>query len=214
MMTEYKQQQLAAAQQLMNLTREIAHQLGGGWKVKTVREDQLDYPSRWIVNADYPGAELTVRIGSYGAERGRVCVHGSLHVGRNNSYETVYENGQKVDAPSITVAMDRGAGVIAREIARRMLPEYLRILALAVAQAEKHNAKADARTATMRQLAKLTGGKMPDVTREDSGRVWLGGSRHDQVTVSYGGDSVTFERLSVTVEQAEHIIRYLNGIKA
>jgi hypothetical protein len=207
MMTEYQKEQQVKNGALSALTAEIAKELGAPWKVRPLRpdRDEENYPTRWIVNGE--GAELWVRIEEYGAQKGRVKVSGSLHI--NGQFQTVYENGNRASVPDISVNPERGVAVIAKEIKRRLLPDYLRVLAFALAQADRHNQQTKARQQAIRELLALTGGEAPDFSRDaDRDRFHLPGHRSGTVTVHYDG-SVNLERLSVSREEAEYILRHL-----
>jgi hypothetical protein len=210
-MNAYQEQQVIKNGRLSALTAEIAQALGAPWKVKPPRAgyDDESYPSRYIVNGE--GAELVIRIEEYGAKKGRVNVYGSLNIGRHWQYETVYENGNRVNVPDISVNPERGVEVIAKEIKRRLIPEYLRVLGLAQAQVKKANERTAARQAALRKLHKLAGGHAPDFEREpDKDRLYS--TAAGTIVVHYDG-SVQFERLDVSQEQAEHIIEYLKKTK-
>jgi len=207
MMTEWQEKQILKNGALTALTAEIAAALGAPWKARPLREDrdEASYPSRWIVNGE--GAELVVKIEEYGAKKGRVNIYGSLHIG--NEYVTVYENGNRVSSPDISVNPERGVEVIAKEIKRRLIPEYLRVLALAQAKVKSDNEATARRQAAIRKLVAVTGAEPPDFAKErDKDRFYLRGWRSGDVRVSYDG-SVNFERLSVTHEEAEYILKYL-----
>lgn len=199
-MTEYQLEQQAKESKLTEVTQQIAAGLGKPWKVKPETEG----PSHRIVNPE--GATLYITTAEYGLKAGRVKIGCGLNVGRNGSYETVYENGNRVSTPTITVALERGIDVIVKEINRRVLPDYLHIFALAVAQVSKHNEKLSKKQAVMRKLAALVGERVPDFEKEpEKDQIWMSGG-----TIRVGYDcGVTFERLSVTQEQAEYILRYL-----
>jgi hypothetical protein len=206
-MTDYQKEQVLKNGALTALTAEIAKGLGNPWKVRPPREDRDEhtYPSRWIVNDT--GAELAISTDKYHIKPGRVEISGSMFIGRNRAFEQVYENGTRAEVPTITVAIERGVDVIVKEIQRRLLPEYLRILALAQTQAKRHEEKTAARQARIRKLAAISGDKVPDFEREpESDRLW---TKHGTVQVHYD-KGVTFERLGVTEEQAEFILTYLS----
>lgn len=204
-MNAWQMEQAEKGKKLSETTNAIAAGLGKPW---TAEKPDGDNWQHVITNGD--GGKLYVSIEQHGAQRGRVRVSGSLNVGRNGSYESVYENGNRVTSPDITVNPERGMEAIVKEIKRRLLPEYLRILAIAKAQVERHNEKLMAKRAVMARIAKITpGSTLPDFSRDpDSGRVWLGPPHREVVEVLYDC-RVKFDRLDVTPEQAEHIIRYL-----
>lgn len=93
----------------------------------------------------------------------RLSISGGLHIGKNGQYVEVYDRGadgtgwNRVTAPSITVALSRDPIAIARDIARRFIPEYLRVLALAEAKIAADNAYESTIAANLQRLAKATG---------------------------------------------------------
>jgi len=149
----------------------------------------------------------------------RVLVTGYMHIGKNGQYVEVYDRGaddtgwNKVWAPRITTALSRGPVAIAKDIAKRFLPEYLRVFALVQAKVQA-NADYDAAiTANLQRLAKVAGvtvsteqQRYSEVNKSFHFRV---GQRYYDVTASTKDCSMKMSSLSI--EQAEYIIRYLRG---
>jgi hypothetical protein len=192
---------------LSKLAADIAQALGAPWTVRPPREGYEDenHPTRVLVNG--AGAQIWVRADEYDI-RGRASFSGSLNIGKNGQYETVYENGNRVSVPDITVALSRGPEAMAKEINRRLLPEYLRVLALAQAQVVRENERRAKKRAALSKLAGIAGTKMDFEKEPDRDRLYLPGSRSGHLDVHYDGD-VQFERITVTQAEAEHILRYL-----
>jgi hypothetical protein len=117
-------------EEILQLATDVAANLGEGWTV----HPEWDSNGRMIVHTD--GRKLHIYApGGYTtrALQGRVIVSGSYP----------YLPGRYTDPGNhieITVRADRGAAVIAREITRRVLPEYTERYARVVADNETHAA--------------------------------------------------------------------------
>jgi len=153
----------------------------------------------------------------------RLSISGYLQIGKNGQYVEVYEKGadgtgwNRATPPSITVAISRGCAAIAKDIAKRFLPEYLRVFSLAQAKVQA-DADYDAKiTANLQRLAKVADVKLLQAEETFRGETRksfhfkVGDSRYYDVTTSANDCSLKLDTLSF--EQAEHIIRYLKGIK-
>lgn len=194
-------------EQLTKLTLAVAAALGAPWKAEAPRES-YDATS-YIANDD--GAQLSLMT-QYN-HTNRVSVRGVMHFEVNGrlQYVSVYENGQKLDIPSISVAIERGPDVIAKEIKRRLLPIYLHAVELAKADSKRQSENTARRQANIRTLVALSeGARLPDFQMyPEADRFYLG-KRSGTVVAHYDG-RVNFERLEVSMEEAEYILRYLKG---
>lgn len=94
--------------------REIAEHLEG-WNVKQCDIHQL---KSVLVNDAYPGAEVYFNLG-WGSTRKRMTVAGSYP----RYYVPLYE-----EQPRITVSLERNSALIAKDIERRFLSQYLELL--------------------------------------------------------------------------------------
>lgn len=135
----------------------------------------------------------------------RLSISGHLHIGKDNRFVEVYERSSRVTLPSITVAIKRGPEAVAKDIAKRFLPEYLRILELA----EQKVAEAAAYEATIAEhrnhLAAVCGVKLhPQDECHDFS--WHLGGYH---TVKINEKNVDLKLVDLSFAQAEHIIKYL-----
>ena len=98
---------------------------------------------------------------------------------------------------------------IAKDIAKRFLPEYLRVFALAQAKVQA-DADYEAKiTANLQRLAKVAGETLSTEPLRDirTSFTWRHGNHYDTVTAS--ADSCSLKLDTLTVVQAEYIIRYL-----
>lgn len=200
----YQEEQEAKTKALTELTTGLAKELGAPWKV--IPNEERNYPTHKIENGD--GAVLWVSI--IWNHKDRANISGSLFLGRGNQHVTVYENNERAKVPDITVALARGPAAIAKDVQRRLLPEYLRILELAKAQVKRENETTAKRQANIRKLAAVTGDKVPDFERDpDTSRFW---THRGTLDIHYDG-SVSLERFTMTIEEAEYILRYLHEKK-
>jgi hypothetical protein len=188
--------------------------IDGAWEFVTSSEDN------WNV---YMQNKLGARIYlSLACSKGyqvydRVSVSGHMHIGKNGSYVEVYDRGadgtgwNRVSAPSITVASSKNPEAIAKDIAKRFLPEYLRVFALAQAKVQADADYDAAITANLQRLAKVAGETLPS-TQQRYGQVnssfhFRVGQRYYDVTAS--AKDCSMKMISLSIEQCEFIIRYL-----
>lgn len=157
-------------------------------------------------------ARIYLSFDSYN-EPTRLSISGYLHIGKKGSYVEVYERGEdgtgwyKVSpAPSISVAIARGCAAIAKDIAKRFLPEYLRVFALAQTKVQSDADYEATIAANLQRLANVA-----KVTVREAGQKSFsfstGESQYHTVAVSANDADLKLD--SLTFEQAEHIIRYL-----
>jgi hypothetical protein len=153
----------------------------------------------------------------------RVLVTGHMHLGKNGSYVEVYDRGadgtgwNKVSTPRITIGLSKNPEAIAKDIAKRFLPEYLRVFALAQAKVQA-DADYEAKiTANLQRLAAVANVPRPSKETALYGKVnnqfsfRVGENRYYTVTASAKDCSLKLDTLSF--EQAEVIIRYLKSGK-
>jgi len=205
---------------LSELALEIAYKLhsnhGQAWEFVKPTEDVY---SVYLRNGS--GARIYLQFdSSKGYDlNDRVLVTGHMHLGKNGSYVEVYDRGAdgtgwtKVSAPRITSALSRGPMAIAKDIAKRFLPEYLRVFALAQAKVQADADYDAAITANLQRLAKVAGVKLPSAQQYynevNKSFHFSVGQRYYDVTASAKDCSMKMSSLSI--EQAEHIIKYLRG---
>lgn len=116
-MTEHDLHALCAA---------VAAALGSEWRA----DPQPSF--RVTLRNDNAGESLAIRLGTWGGENGRLCIRGAF-----NGEEGRYVYGMRT--PDITVSRHRPAAVIAREIERRLLPDYREALAKTRERMERTN---------------------------------------------------------------------------
>jgi hypothetical protein len=154
-------------------------------------------------------------------ESTRLTISGHMHIGKNGSYVEVYEKGadgsgwNHVYSPSITVAIKRGPKAVAKDIAKRFLPEYLRVFALAKAKVAEDNAYDTAITANLQHLAKVAGESVPESFswRREGRKSFTWRLRGNYHTVTASAEDCSLKLDNLTLEQAEQIIRLLKTEK-
>lgn len=201
-------------QELNNLTLDIASALG--WQYT-----QDDEGFAKTINQPNGNAKLYISQ-RYGVNVTHVLISGSLHVGRDGQYVEVYENvvdsrgdftWERQNAGEISVAIARGPAVIAKEITRRFLPHYLHVLALAEAKVLADTAyETDVRLNLLR-LAHAAGTTVAfdDTNRWDKREAFSLSIGEVYGTVHASTKTATLELRSLTIEQAEKVLRLLKG---
>jgi len=194
-MNDWQKEREEKARHLRDFVQQIANRLREPWQVSG--EDKTD-----IVNG--AGAKLHISI-----DRDRVSIFGGLHIGKNGSYETVWENGRRAEVPHITVALTRGVDTVAKEIQRRVLPEYLRILALAQAQIERSNQRRANIQAHLTKLAAITHDflNFREEPERESYSFYETNGPHGDVQVH--GDGEVSLKFTCSMEEGETLLRYL-----
>ncbi len=198
--------------QIIALTAEVAKALGDGWKYTP--EDSV---YQTIQGENQASLSLHLTRTSYTKPSDRMTIGGSLNVGKGGSYVEVYEKGadgtgwNRASVSDITVAIARGPEAIAKEITRRFLPEYLRVLRLAQEKAKENNAWDAAVTANLKRLAQAAGTVVP--TDKHPGKD-VRNSLHVSIREAYGtiqasNNTAQLELRSLSIEQAEYILTYL-----
>jgi len=181
-----------------------------------------DEDASWTVHIDRAdGAKLYLSLeSSVGYDKhDRVHISGSLNIGRNGAFVTVYEGSQRLSPGSINVALSRGPEAIAKEITRRLLPEYLRVYALAMAKLQADNAYDFEVSANLHLLAKAVGtvvpsDKNPNNSYVEAQRESITFNRGEAYgTIRVSNKTAELHLRSLTITQAEHILNYIKGGK-
>jgi hypothetical protein len=195
---------------LVQLTKDIAKELGSGWTFKPLDEP---YPTQFIQGPNE--AEIAVRIETYGSRKGRVEVHGNFHIGRNKEFIDVREwnhsTSDRCKLPEISVSGTRGAAAIAKEITRRFLPEYLPLLQKAIDKRDTANSYEDKTRANLVVLAAIVNARIPAERDRSTTSFYHNDKAYGDIQVS--GDSVTLKLSSLTMQQAEQILTLLTEVR-
>lgn len=136
----------------ITIARGVAPLLSGNWRAEQLDEGECAY----LVRAD--GAEIGLDVGGYRRD-GRVAFWGLTPKYKDG---TRYWGGGP--RPQITCSATRSHAELAREVARRLLPQYDHAFAEALAYVTKHDASMDEAEAVAQRLAGVVGGTAgPDV---------------------------------------------------
>lgn len=115
-----------------------------------------------------------------------------------------------VKSTKINVSLKKSAEAIARDIERRLLPEYEAQLEEALRRKAEHEGFEDKAMTNMKRIAKVVGatGKLdPERHEVNLYRSSKLSEQHGDIKVS--SDSVTFDRFSVTVDEAVAMLEAL-----
>ena len=166
-------------------------------------------------------ARICLQFDDY-SEPTRLSISGYLNIGKNQQHVDVYERGadgtgwNRASVPSITVSLSRGPEAIAKDIVRRCLPEYLRILALAEDKLAKDAEYENKIAANLQRLAEAAGVKITRESNDGRGEIRkafhfrVGESRYYDVAAA-SADDCSLNLPTLSFAQAERIIHYLKG---
>jgi hypothetical protein len=190
-------------------SEKVAFELGSDWTVDFDDEGYVKYIKSLTSNAKL---YLSQR---YGTKSTHVTIGGSLHVGRDGSYVEVYAKGtdgtgwHRQNVGEITVAISRGPATIAKEITRRFLPDYLRILTLANAKVASDIAYETDVRLNLKRLAKAadTTVTFDDANRWDKREAFSLSIGEVYGTVHASNKTATLELRSLPIKQAEEVLR-------
>jgi hypothetical protein len=201
--------------------------------------------SEWTLRASEPGeytyfhidsgnADLFINAASYG-NPDRIVIGGITPRGKDRQYIRVYENidtgngmrWEEVKFSSITVASNRGAETIAKNIISRFLPNYLKAVRLTLAKIEADNNYAAARRANLEACAVTLNETLRSDYRPINGcdpalepvtnfhhYFSNGTGKHSGVHVEVNADNkdVDLKIANLTVEQAREVLALLKHI--
>ena len=183
----------------------------------TFVEPTEDVYSVYLRNAGK--ARIYIQFDGYNNTPQRLVISGYQHIGKNGSYVEVYDRGAdgtgwtKASVPSISVALSRGCEAIAKDIAKRFLPEYLRIFALVEEKVATDLAYEQKIAANLQRLADVAGVQFHsedglnyrgEQRKEFS---WKVGTAYHEVKVN--DHEADLKLNDLTFEQAEKIITLL-----
>ena len=188
---------------MKGLAQAVAAALGAPWAFTEADEHE---PPRclWARIARPDGAEISVHLNTY--PKPRLNISGVYPRGPNGRDYGPWDSTKR---PSMGVAPDRPAAVIAKEIARRLLPEYLPLYAKAVQDKAAYDAGAGVQQGVASRLA-FTLGLPPRAHPADSQSVQIHVYQTDgcygEFTVSNGG-GVQVKLTGLTPAQADAVAR-------
>lgn len=177
------------------LIDDVASALGDGWSHEATDEN-IRYGFTHLAGPN--GARLSIGHDRY-RSGGKLEISGA------------YPDNQVYGLPTIKIGVGetRGAAVIAKEISRRVLPDYLVELERVVADNARRGANADARRVLATELAAVVGGRIDgdDRSARTSVRTYRSGSISFEI--DYDGTSGSVEASSLTVDQLHAIAAIL-----
>ena len=173
----------------IEILRSVAEALGEGWSVPE------DAPT--LIGPG--GAHVGGWVGTYGSDKGRLELRGEFPTDRDGKIH--WTSAARLKVHSISVRADRPPLAIAREIQRRLLPEYLAILPGVIAEADRCVA-AHRTAAALRE-------EMVETLKPLSGNVYLRESRvrsydRNGVKPSVTVDVRNYGHVEVKVESLTH----------
>jgi hypothetical protein len=195
---------LPDTQQTIELAKSIASALGSPWQ--HVAQDE-PYPTQYIVNTENRDAEISVRL-DY-SNKSRVALSGSLHIGKNRQYVEVRENGERQTVPTVTVNLERGIGAVVQAINKRLLPEYLRLLALAQKQVAAENDYHSKVRGILNRLAPLVNESTAKLQDEASSLSFYHSTKGHGSIQAHGDGTVSLDLNSISEEKAKRILALL-----
>jgi hypothetical protein len=179
--------------------QEIAAKLGGDWTARfhadaEIRREGLIYLCN---KGDGRRITLGLRLSEHPV---KIEVYGNYETGPDYLGLRGVKNNLR---PSVSVSLDRPSDALARDIARRFLPDYTALFGEIGRMVATHQAAWDARAGAARRLCALSDGKMsgPHEWRGSGfeGRVW---SQHDG-----GGVSIDLKVDNLNEVQAAAVVR-------
>lgn len=189
------------------LAKQIAAELGEGWSYTDTSDQGTLLPWSRITHTD--GYSLSLGQSEYlNATKNRVIVRGNWATYRNmnGQLETVRPTSTDEyrslsdNEPNISVSANKPAAVIAKDIARRFLPDYLPRYAATVERAAYWQAAVDTDQSIEQQLDQIDGVTMNDRSRhggDPRGSVKVGPCQYDDLRVTGGKVELKLSRLTV-----------------
>lgn len=176
----------------------VSSAMGDGWVVDTSER----VANRSGVYLDGPNkARLLLHIGNQNPDYGRLIVHGVFPIG--------HQYNKPTGIARITLAADRDPGIIAKEVTRRLLPDYTTAMAETLSRLQDDAMAEQTRRATIERLSALPGVTHPYGHAVDRLYLSFFGDVSGEVDVAYSGDSLTLTICRATVNQAEAIFTIL-----
>ncbi len=180
----------------------VAKALGDGWTYNDADNRDVDgeWP-RWAQIARTDGGGLHV---SREWNTGRYLWSGEYPRDASGHDQTPY-NAKR---PSITVSPDKSPEQVARDITRRLVPDYLALLAQTRERIDRADAYANTARRNAVTLAKILDTVPGEHARQGDAAVrFHRGEFYGDVAVN--GDSIRIDARSLTMAQAERVLRAL-----
>ena len=205
-MTPWQLEQLEKTKQSRTLHEGVAQHLTG-WTVEVQENDCYpENPSISLVNGKY---KIGLTTGTH-IQRGKVEVSGHWPKVGDHTYTSAYDVHEK--SPSINVTLARGYQAIAKEITRRLLPEYFRIYAKIEAKVAGDNEETALRLAQWTQLTEsvpeaISWSQISDRSSHPHTASLKVGEHNGSGRMTMRTNSVSFDINSVSVETALRILK-------
>ena len=161
-----------------------------GWKFWTSKEYDNSFliPESADAAAFKPHRTNTPAIYTQLDHNRRLCVSGCWPHSQTEGHACYSPRDVREESPSITCDAARPPEKLAADIARRFLPDYLRIHGLLVEHIAKHDAGTQRQMDVAQQFALIMG----DQTK-NAHASWFSDACYGHVDVNWGGDSATLE---------------------
>lgn len=177
--------------ELQTLATEVAKLLGDGWTAsKKFLGDRSE--SSWRAQLDGPNEQELFFSNTWGGKQ-------RLYIGGGWPDRVNLQQFRAPERPSITVSLDATPERIAKEISRRLLPEYLKALTYVLEEQRKYDLYKSGKDETVSRAALLVNGR---VSKNSTDTIHTNGL---SLTVS-SPKSIRLERCDITLEQLEKIV--------
>lgn len=177
------------AQALTNATE-------GVW-TRSTRFDADD--TKWRAEIDGPDSQRLFISNTWAGSNGRLYIGGSFPDGANLPY--------KAERPSITVADTKSAQQIANDIIRRLLPPYVALLAIVLANKAQSDAFEAGRKTLAQQVAEVVEGHVRGELVDSFGGWTLQVSGPESIRVTGHCNYLTLEQLKKIAQVCPELFR-------
>jgi hypothetical protein len=189
--------------QFAALVSDLPKELGQNWKLTRYKND-----TPWYAEITHlVSGALSLHLGEW---KGRVSIAG-VYDDRVEGRQVWYKSSSE-PWPSISVAVTREAKAVAREVERRLLPDYSRLHAECEKRVAEYKTLLAASKATAELVAQMIGGKVYHT--EGSYEYEVNAYRSTKLPeqsfdIKVSGTDITFDRLCVDRAVAEQILAVL-----
>lgn len=180
------------------IARELTTNLDDTWTAGMPKNGSTHY--REITGPK--GMSLSVHGPGWGSQRDRLYVSGTLPERQGSSI------AHDQTRPKATYRADREPASIARDVRRRLMPGYREAFEIVYRRAEAHDQYESAAEANAKKLRAIMGDTSTTRNRDEHG-FYLNVTGKTYAQGRAYADSVTFDRLSTTVDKAERIAAIL-----
>jgi hypothetical protein len=190
---------------------DVAKALGPTWTLKPRTSDQDDFDA-YAHYAEINDSAMQARIGFSQVWNKKTHVHISgAYNDRDAKGKTFWNLPYGTKNPDINSAIARGAASVAKDITRRLLPDYLPLLAQCLKAWEEYGTHDTKLHATAERLG-LTFGVEPDYSNQYTARLSLYRSRalpESMCDITVNPDEVRIDHLDVTPAECVEMFKAL-----